>query len=70
MPTLEGRDWVRIDTWRTNEGPHAYYERMGFKHVRTESPSHRLSGWLAQRSADALSLPHEPLRVGTLEAEI
>lgn len=47
VAALEGRDWVRIDTWRTNTGLHAYYERLGFKHVRTEAPSHRRSGWLA-----------------------
>ncbi|MEU7369707.1 GNAT family N-acetyltransferase [Streptomyces hygroscopicus] len=49
LAALEGRTWVRIDTWRTNTGLHAYYERVGFKYVRTEAPSHRRSGWLAQR---------------------
>ncbi|MFD9773754.1 GNAT family N-acetyltransferase [[Kitasatospora] papulosa] len=64
LAALEGRDWVRIDTWRTNRGLHAYYERLGFKHVRTESPSHRRSGWLAQRAVSELSLPERPLVVG------
>lgn len=64
LAAMEGRDWVRIDTWRTNEGLHSYYERLGFRHVRTESPSHRLSGWLAQRPTTALSLPKLPLTVG------
>ncbi|MFC9623627.1 GNAT family N-acetyltransferase [Streptomyces sp. NPDC056930] len=63
LAAIEGRDWVRIDTWRTNTGLHAYYERLGFRHVRTEAPSHRLSGWLAQRPVPALSLPEEPLLV-------
>lgn len=64
LAALEGREWVRIDTWRTNEELHAYYERLGFTHVRTESPSHRRSGWLAQRPVGLLSLPGSPLTVG------
>ncbi|WUW26694.1 GNAT family N-acetyltransferase [Streptomyces sp. NBC_01463] len=64
VATLEGREWVRIDTWRTNPGLHAYYENLGFKHVRTEAPSHRRSGWLAQRSAAHLVLPERLLAVG------
>ncbi|MGW1696507.1 GNAT family N-acetyltransferase [Streptomyces sp. NPDC002399] len=65
LAALEGRDWVRIDTWRTNEGLHGYYERIGFEHVRTESPPHRRSGWLAQRPVTKLSLPDSPLAVGS-----
>ncbi|MFE6158889.1 GNAT family N-acetyltransferase [Streptomyces sp. NPDC056486] len=64
VAALEGRDWVRIDTWRTNTELHAYYERLGFKHVRMETPSHRRSGWLAQRSSDVMSLPDHSLAVG------
>ncbi|WP_445277538.1 GNAT family N-acetyltransferase [Streptomyces sp. DSM 41033] len=64
LAVLEGRDWVRIDTWRTNGGLHTYYEQLGFKHVRTESPPHRRSGWLAQRAVTDLSLPESPLAVG------
>lgn len=64
LAAMEGRDWLRIDTWRTNKGLHSYYERLGFKHVRTESPSHRHSGWLAQRPTTALSHPDFPLTVG------
>ncbi|MFE1444368.1 GNAT family N-acetyltransferase [Streptomyces sp. NPDC058739] len=63
LAELEGRTWVRIDTWRTNTGLHAYYERLGFKHVRTEAPSHRRSGWLAQRPAGELAMPHDLLSV-------
>ncbi|MFJ8298674.1 GNAT family N-acetyltransferase [Streptomyces sp. NPDC094447] len=64
LAEAEGRDWVRIDTWRTNSGLHAYYERLGFVHVRTEAPAHRRSGWLAQRPVHVLSLPEAPLVVG------
>ncbi|MDX3522404.1 GNAT family N-acetyltransferase [Streptomyces scabiei] len=64
LAALEGRTWVRIDTWRTNTGLHAYYERLGFKHVRTEAPSHRRSGWLAQRLAGELTVPEVLLLVG------
>lgn len=69
LAALEGRDWVRIDTWRSNVGLHAYYERLGFMHVRTESPSYRRSGWLAQRAVSALSIPEEPLLVGVPVAD-
>ena len=64
LAALEGRTWVRIDTWRTNTGLHDYYERLGFEHVRTEAPPHRRSGWLAQRRAGAVSLPDDLLPVG------
>ncbi|NEC89097.1 GNAT family N-acetyltransferase [Streptomyces sp. SID12501] len=64
VAALEGRSWVRIDTWRTNEGLHSYYERMGFEHLRTERPAHRRSGWLAQRAASTLTYPDAPLHVG------
>ncbi|WEO97844.1 GNAT family N-acetyltransferase [Streptomyces sp. FXJ1.172] len=64
LAALEGRAWVRIDTWRTNTGLHAYYERLGFQYVRTEAPSHRRSGWLAQRRAGEVALPHDLLPVG------
>jgi ribosomal protein S18 acetylase RimI-like enzyme len=67
LAALEGRTWVRIDTWRTNTGLHAYYERLGFQHVRTEAPSHRRSGWLAQRRAGEVALPHDLLPVGPSE---
>ena len=63
LATLEGRNWVRIDTWRTNTGLHAYYEQLGFGHVRTEAPPHRLSGWLAQRPAGELVMPDDLLPV-------
>ena len=63
LAALEGRTWVRIDTWRTNTGLHSYYERLGFKHVRTEAPPHRRSGWLAQRPAGELAMPHDLLHV-------
>ncbi|MEU7501528.1 GNAT family N-acetyltransferase [Streptomyces griseofuscus] len=63
LAALEGRTWVRIDTWRTNTGLHAYYEGLGFRHVRTESPAHRRSGWLAQRSAGELVAPDDLLPI-------
>ena len=67
LAALEGRTWVRIDTWRTNTGLHDYYERLGFRHVRTEEPSHRRSGWLAQRPVGKLVMPHDPLLVSAGE---
>jgi GNAT superfamily N-acetyltransferase len=28
--------WIRIDVWTTNVALHSYYEKRGFRHVRTE----------------------------------
>jgi GNAT superfamily N-acetyltransferase len=64
LAALEGRSWVRIDTWRTNTGLHSYYERLGFQHVRTEAPAHRRSGWLAQRPAGEVTMPDALLPIG------
>jgi GNAT superfamily N-acetyltransferase len=30
-----GKRWLRLDAWTTNEGLHQYYEQAGFRHVRT-----------------------------------
>ncbi|MFE2702292.1 GNAT family N-acetyltransferase [Streptomyces mirabilis] len=69
LAALEGRTWVRIDTWRTNSGLHSFYERLGFQHVRTEDPAHRRSGWLAQRPAHTLTLPDDLLPIGPFDAQ-
>lgn len=62
IAALEGREWVRIDCWRTATGLQKYYEGLGFEHVRTESPSHRKSGWLAQRPSSLILNKHQALR--------
>ncbi|MER7938820.1 MULTISPECIES: GNAT family N-acetyltransferase [unclassified Streptomyces] len=70
VAATEGREWLRIDCWRTNTRLQRYYERLGFEHVRTEAPAHRRSGWLAQRStalitnSNSLLLPHVSGRIG------
>ncbi|MFD0078902.1 GNAT family N-acetyltransferase [Streptomyces sp. NPDC127166] len=61
LAALEGRDWVRLDCWRTAAGLQRYYEALGFVHVRTEAPDHRKSGWLGQRPA-GLVLNQDSLR--------
>ncbi|MFE3206325.1 GNAT family N-acetyltransferase [Embleya sp. NPDC059237] len=61
LAALEARNWVRLDVWRTNTNLHTYYKRHGFRHVRTEAPSHRLSGWLGQRPAGTVLFPEMPL---------
>src|SRR5690606_30733218 len=49
--------YVRLDTWRGPEaaGLHRYYERMGWTHLRTETPSHRGSGVLWQKATRPLA---------------
>lgn len=70
LAAMEGRTWVRIDTWRTNTELHSYYERLGFQHVRTEMTPHRRSGWLAQRAAGELAMAHDLLPVRCLGERI
>ncbi|MEU3189479.1 GNAT family N-acetyltransferase [Streptomyces sp. NPDC006992] len=53
--------WVRLDVWRSNAKLQDYYRKEGFKHVRTEAPDHRLSGWMAQRPASVVMHPEAPL---------
>lgn len=53
-----GNHWVRIDVWTDNIGLHRYYERNGFRHVRTLDLPDYPSGALFQRPAS------EPRSVG------
>lgn len=46
-----GVRWVRLDAWKTNPGLHAFYERAGWKHLRTVDLPHRRSGALFQTPA-------------------
>jgi GNAT superfamily N-acetyltransferase len=56
-----GAVWLRLDAWTTNEPLQRYYLRHGFEHVRTVTEGGavnggpRVSGWLAQRSAQPLN---------------
>ncbi|WKK27799.1 GNAT family N-acetyltransferase (plasmid) [Streptomyces olivoreticuli] len=56
-----GLPWVRLDCWRDNTKLQGYYLRAGFRHVRTEAPAHRLSGWMAQRPASVVLHPGQGL---------
>ncbi|MFI8001894.1 GNAT family N-acetyltransferase [Streptomyces sp. NPDC086010] len=50
-----GKKWLRLDAWTTNEALQRYYLLQGFEHVRTVrdggavNGGPRVSGWLAQR---------------------
>lgn len=57
----QGRRWVRLDCDRANIRLQDYYLRESFAHVRTESPEHRLSGWMAQRPAEIVMYPDVPI---------
>lgn len=37
---------VRLDVWRASAGLHEYYNKLGWKHVRTVELDHRRSGAL------------------------
>lgn len=47
----EGKRWLRLDAWRTNEGLRRYYAGQGFALVRVVELPHRRSGALYQRPA-------------------
>lgn len=63
----QGRPWVRLDCDRANTRLQDYYLREGFTHVRTESPAHRLSGWMAQRPAEIVRHPDLPITEGSAD---
>lgn len=44
-----GRQWLRLDAWRSNLRLHDYYKRCGFTHVRTVELAWRGSGALFQK---------------------
>ncbi|MDT3396142.1 GNAT family N-acetyltransferase [Streptomyces sp. B1866] len=50
-----GKDWFRVDAWKTNTQLGDYYERMGFEHIRTVDLPHRRSGALYQRRAGVVT---------------
>lgn len=56
--------WLRLDAWSTNHALHRYYERQGFRHVRTATEHGTPSGALFERPVqtqklDAIPLPGE-----------
>ncbi|MFC8273818.1 GNAT family N-acetyltransferase [Streptomyces sp. NPDC057271] len=48
----KGKQLLRLDAWRTNDGLQRYYADRGFAHVRTVEAADRSSGALFQRAAD------------------
>jgi len=46
----DGRQWLRLDCWRSNTALRSYYEQVGFDLVRVVQHPHRLSGALFQRT--------------------
>ncbi|GAB4087014.1 hypothetical protein GCM10028784_36440 [Myceligenerans cantabricum] len=44
-----GKNWLRLDAWRSNLALQRYYLNKGFTHVRTVNLAHRGSGALFQR---------------------
>jgi ribosomal protein S18 acetylase RimI-like enzyme len=53
----EGRTWLRLDAWTSNEPLQRYYEKQGFTHVRTVPLAHNPSGALFQRPARRVPTP-------------
>ncbi|MFI6125376.1 GNAT family N-acetyltransferase [Streptomyces sp. NPDC051064] len=61
----QGKPWVRLDCWRSNTKLQDFYKGEGFQHVRTEAPTHRLSGWLGQRASSVVRHPESLLPGGS-----
>ncbi|MFF3166132.1 GNAT family N-acetyltransferase [Streptomyces sp. NPDC003273] len=47
----QGKQWLRLDAWKDNEGLHRYYEGSGFTLLRIVDLPHRRSGALFQRAS-------------------
>lgn len=45
----QGKQWLRLDAWKDNEGLHRYYKTVGFTLVRIVDLPHGRSGALFQR---------------------
>jgi|GEM_PF-611423 len=54
-------NWLRLDAWTTNDALHRYYERQGFRRVRTETEHGTPSGALFERPVRAQALLAVPL---------
>ncbi|MFE3770836.1 GNAT family N-acetyltransferase [Streptomyces sp. NPDC059122] len=50
----QGKAWLRLDAWRSNDSLQSYYGSRGFTHVRTVDAEGRSSGALFQRLAGHL----------------
>lgn len=47
----QGKQWLRLDAWKTNDDLQRYYSERGFTHIRTVDAADRRSGALFQRPA-------------------
>jgi ribosomal protein S18 acetylase RimI-like enzyme len=50
-----GKEWLRLDAWRTNIPLHKYYSSQGFDLIRVVCLEHRGSGALFQRRAQRMN---------------
>ncbi|MFJ6792024.1 GNAT family N-acetyltransferase [Streptomyces angustmyceticus] len=64
----QGKQWLRLDAWKDNDGLHEYYSSRGFSHVRTVEAEGRRSGALFQREAGATRGAGPDLVVTELDA--
>ncbi|MFR9796084.1 GNAT family N-acetyltransferase [Streptomyces sp. MS06] len=46
----QGKQWLRLDAWKDNQGLHRFYKNAGFTLVRVVDLPHRRSGALFQRA--------------------
>lgn len=53
IAAIQGLGWIRLDAWTSNHALHQYYERQGFRHVRTEAAHGSPSAALFERRVHA-----------------
>lgn len=53
----QGKQWLRLDAWRSNKGLQDYYLAQGFRLVRVMGLSWRQFGALFQRRTGVVRLP-------------
>lgn len=58
------RLFIRLDAWTSNPDLHAYYQRAGFRHVRTVTAHHTPSAALFERRVWSVPMPELPLLAG------
>ena len=58
------RRFIRLDAWTTNTALHSYYQRVGFRHVRTVNDHHTPSAALFERRVWSVPRSEFPLLAG------
>ncbi|MFD5974870.1 MULTISPECIES: GNAT family N-acetyltransferase [Streptomyces] len=53
--SAQGKRWLRLGSWKDNNGLHRFYKGVGFTLLRIADLPHRRSGALFQRSTESVA---------------